>query len=129
MRVSLTCLELDRIRQIYPYPVRFGSAVPIFHILPHTPLWYKTIMLVCIVPYLFTGATSLKMSVEGKSVCVSLVLLTNALRMEELRNLWNDARVDDSAYQYASCEPRLAIGSPAPLSGPKILDEARQVTS
>jgi hypothetical protein len=25
-------------------------------------------------------------------VCVSLVLLTNALRMEELPNLWNDAR-------------------------------------
>jgi hypothetical protein len=37
--------------------------------------------------------TALKMSAEGKSVCLSLVLLTNASRMEELQNLWNDARV------------------------------------
>ena len=35
----------------------------------------------------------LKDDIEGKSVSVSLVLLTNASRMEELRNLWNDARV------------------------------------
>jgi hypothetical protein len=42
--------------------------------------------------FLIDGAP-LKMSAEGKSVCVSLVLLTNASRMEELRNLWNDAQV------------------------------------
>ncbi len=35
----------------------------------------------------------LKDDIEGKSVSVSLVLLTNASRMEELQNLWNDARV------------------------------------
>ena len=32
----------------------------------------------------------LKMRIEGKSVCINLVLLTNASRMEELWNLWND---------------------------------------
>jgi hypothetical protein len=35
----------------------------------------------------------LNMSIKGGNVCVSLVLLVNASRMEELRNLWNDARV------------------------------------
>ncbi len=39
------------------------------------------------------GSLGLKDDIEGKSVSVSLVLLTNASRMEELRNLWNDARV------------------------------------
>ena len=43
--------------------------------------------------YFSIDGAPLEMSVEGKSVCVSLVLLTNALRMEELQNLWNDARV------------------------------------
>jgi hypothetical protein len=39
-------------------------------------------------------AAPLKDDIEGKSVSVSLVvLLTNASRMEELQNLWNDARV------------------------------------
>jgi hypothetical protein len=35
--------------------------------------------------------TAFKMSVEGKSVCVSLGLLNSTSRMEELQNLWNDA--------------------------------------
>jgi hypothetical protein len=45
------------------------------------------------VAYFSIDGAPLKMSAEGKSVCISLVLLTNASKMEELRNLWNDARV------------------------------------
>jgi hypothetical protein len=35
----------------------------------------------------------LKMSIKGKSVCISLVLLANNSKLEELQNLWNDAQV------------------------------------
>jgi hypothetical protein len=45
------------------------------------------------VAYFWIDGAPLTMSAEGKSVCVSLVLLTNASRMEELQNLWNDTRV------------------------------------